>query len=85
VNHALTPTQYNVMKNWAAENFVVDDCVGPASLDTSIAPDGLTRAALENCSGGPFVPGIETNCFTRDVYTYVEPFRLDGLNLMPVI
>jgi hypothetical protein len=80
VNHALPPTQYNVMKNWAAGNFV-DDRVGPPSPDTSITPDGLTSAALENCSGGPFVPGIETSFFTRDVYPYVKPFRLDWTQL----
>jgi hypothetical protein len=76
VNHPLTPTQYNAMKNWAAGNFI-NDWVGPPSPDTNITPDGLTRAALENCSGGPFFPGIETSFFTRDVYPYVEPFRLD--------
>ena len=63
-NHALTPTQYNVMKNWAAGNFV-NDWVGPPSTGTQVTPDGLTRAALENCSGGPFFPGIETSFFTR--------------------
>ena len=81
-NHALTPTQYNVMKNWAAGNFV-NDWVGPPSPNTNITPDGLTRAALENCSGGPFFPGIETSFFTRDVYPYVEPFRLDGTQVNP--
>jgi hypothetical protein len=79
-NHALTPTQYNIMKNWAAGNFV-NDWVGPPTPGTNITPDGLTQAALENCSGGPFVPGIETSFFTRDVYRYVEPFRLDGTQL----
>jgi len=76
-NHALTPTQYNIMKNWAAGNFI-NDWVGPPSPDTNITPDGLTRAALDSCSGAPFFPGIETSYFTRDVYPYVEPFRLDG-------
>ena len=79
-NHPLTRTQYNVMKNWAAGNFV-NDWVGPPAPGTNITPDGLTRAALENCSGGPFFPGIETSFFTRDVYPYVEPFRLDGTQL----
>jgi hypothetical protein len=79
-NHALTPTQYNVMKNWAVGNFI-NDWVGPPSPGTNITPDGLTRAALENCSGGPFFPGIETSFFTRDVYPYVEPFRLDWTQL----
>ena len=79
-NHPLTRTQYNVMKNWAAGNFI-NDWVGPPAPGTNITPDGLTRAALENCSGGPFFPGIETSFFTRDVYPYAEPFRLDGTQL----
>jgi hypothetical protein len=37
----------------------------------------MTRAALQNCSGGPFFPGIETSFLTRDQYPYVEPLRLD--------
>lgn len=79
-NHALTPTQYSAMKNWAAGNFI-NDWVGPPAPVTTITPDGLTQAALENCSGGPFFPGIETSFFTRDVYPYLEPFRLDGSQL----
>jgi hypothetical protein len=80
VNHPLTPTQYNAMKNWAAGNFI-NDWVGPPAPGSNITPDGLTQAALENCSGGPFFPGIETSFFTRDLYPYVEPFRLDGTQL----
>jgi hypothetical protein len=82
VNHPLTVTQYNILQAWAAGNFV-NDWVGPPSPGTVVTPDGLTRAALENCSGGPFVPGIETSFLTRDQYPFVEPFRLDWTKLQP--
>ena len=39
-------------------------------------PDRLTRAALENCSGAAFAPGIEMTWFARRREIYDEPFRL---------
>ncbi|MDJ0659642.1 MAG: LodA/GoxA family CTQ-dependent oxidase [Crocosphaera sp.] len=39
-------------------------------------PDALTRAALENCSGAAFAPGIEMTWFARRSEIYAEPFRL---------
>ena len=80
VDHPLTFTQYNVLQAWAAGNFV-NDWVGPPAPGSTVTADGLTRAALENCSGGPFFPGIETSFLTRDQYPYVEPFRLDWTQL----
>jgi hypothetical protein len=80
INHPFTVLQYNIMKAWRDGNFV-NDWVGAPSPGTSVTPDGLTRAALENCNGGPFFPGIETSYLTRDQYPFVEPFRLDGLQL----
>jgi hypothetical protein len=80
INHPLTMTQYNVLQAWRDGNFI-NDWVGPPSPATTITPDGMTRAALQNCSGGPFFPGIETSFQTRDQYPYVEPFRLDGTQL----
>jgi hypothetical protein len=80
INHPLTFTQFNILQAWAAGNFV-NDWVGPPSPGTTVTPDGLTRAALENGSGGPFFPGIETSFLTRDEYPYVEPFRLDATQL----
>lgn len=79
-NHALTATQYNVLQAWRDGNFI-NDWIGPPSPGAAITPDGMTRAALENCSGGPFFPGIETSFRTRDQYPYGEPFRLDGSQL----
>jgi hypothetical protein len=80
INHPLTFTQYNILQAWAEGNFV-NDWVGLPSPGTTVTPDGLTRAALENCSGGPFFPGIETSFLTRDQYPFVEPFRLDWTQL----
>jgi hypothetical protein len=80
INHPFTATQYNAMQAWRDGNFN-NDWMGVPVPGTSITPDGLTRAALENCSGGPFFPGIETNYLTRDQYPYVEPFRLDWTQL----
>jgi hypothetical protein len=80
VDHPLTATQYNVLQAWRDGNFI-NDWVGPPSPGTQVTPDGMTRAALQNCSGGPFFPGIETSFLTRDQYPFVEPFRLDGTKL----
>ena len=80
INHPLTPTQYAVLQAWRDGNFV-NDWVGPPSPGTAVTPEGMTRAALQNCSGGPFFPGIDTSFLTRDQYPYVEPFRLDGTQL----
>lgn len=38
--------------------------------------DLLTRAALDNCSGAAFAPGIEMTWFSRRSEIYAEPFRL---------
>jgi hypothetical protein len=73
----MTRVQYNVLTRWQNGD-VVDDWTGsePAPAAT-VTPDGLTRAALEACVGGPFYPGIEASWFLRDTYAYLEPFRLD--------
>src|SRR5262249_19014447 len=83
-NHALTPTQYSVMKTWAAGNFI-NDWVGPPPPGTNIPPDGLPRAALENCSGGPF--SLESRpAFSLATCTRMSnPSGSIGRNLMPVI
>jgi L-Lysine epsilon oxidase N-terminal/L-lysine epsilon oxidase C-terminal domain len=81
VNGTLTRTQYKIMQAWAENNFE-DDWVGrPPSLSFQISPDGLDRAALEACVGAAFYPGIEVSWKIRDVFKYVEPFRLDANSL----
>ena len=42
-----------------------------------------SKAALEACVGGAFFPGIEVSWKVRDVFRYVEPFRLDPECLSP--
>ena len=80
INHPVTPTQYQILQAWRNGSFI-NDWVGPPSPGTTVTPDEMTRAALQNCSGGPFFPGIETSFLTRDQYPYVEPFRLDWTQL----
>jgi hypothetical protein len=79
---ALTNTQYANMQNWAAGTFTSD---APPPPETKVTPAGLDRAALENCVGAAFFPGIETSWKTRDVYEYIpnEPFRLDWTKREP--
>ncbi len=42
-----------------------------------VTPWGLDRAALENCVGGAFYPGIEVGWQIRHKELFLEPFRLD--------
>jgi hypothetical protein len=72
----LTPTQYAVMKRWAAGQFV-NDLGAPPPTD-ELVPDAFDRVALEACSGGPFFPGIEVGRVMADPATYREPFRVDA-------
>ena len=74
----VTAVQYYMLQQWAAGNFIAD---WPGTSSTAITPNGLTRAALENCNGGPFFPGIDTSYMTADNYPYIEPFRLDSSQL----
>jgi len=76
---SLTRVQYALLEEWASGNFV-DDWPGkepgiPEPAEPT--PAGLDRAALENCVGGPFFPGIEVSWLIRIPQLYVEPFRLD--------
>jgi L-lysine epsilon oxidase-like protein len=74
---SLTRTQYAMFAQWAARNFDPDGS-SPRSTPTAqpaITPDGLDRAALENCVGGPFFPGIEVSWIIRNPTIYLEPFR----------
>ncbi len=75
---SLTQVQYALLEQWAKGAFVSDwlgDEPGiPAAVE--ITPAGLDIAALENCVGGPFYPGIEVSWLIRRPELYVEPFRL---------
>ena len=76
-NQPLTMIQYNYMKKWMNGNFI-NDWVGEPQPGTTISPEGLDRAALEACVGGAFYPGIEASWMLRDVYSFIEPYRLDN-------
>ncbi len=87
----VTPLQYQHLRRWVTANFV-DDWQGLPDVQWSIDPDGLTRAALEACVGGPFHPGIEVGALPLpghdpspllDATNYVEPFRLDATKVRP--
>lgn len=78
---ALRKFQYAQMQAWSQGNFVND---WPPAVPTTITPDGLTQAALENCVGAPFYPGIEATVTLRDgSIKYTEAFRFDQTNLSP--
>ena len=76
INQALTKIQYHILQQWK-DGLFNNDWNGTPVSETEITPDGLTRAALESCVGGPLYPGIETSFMTRDNYPFIEPFRLD--------
>ncbi|MBB5402656.1 LodA/GoxA family CTQ-dependent oxidase [Paraburkholderia youngii] len=77
----LRPSQYAILKAWAAGEFLADWQGPPAApllneMDLSERPAALTRAALEPCVGGAFYPGIEMTYIAEDKAMYIEPFRL---------
>lgn len=75
----LTDTQYETMRKWKDGNFN-NDWAGVPSPPTQITAQGLDQAALENCVGAAFFPGIEAGGISAnpiiDPSNYVEPFRL---------
>jgi hypothetical protein len=76
----LTKTRYEMMRRWAEGDFEAD-WKGEPKPERKVTPEGLDRAALENCSGGPFFPGIEAAWIMRNASVYAEPFRFDHLQL----
>ncbi len=82
---AVTPTQYAHLQRWEAGHFV-DDWLGavPVPPDfASLAPADqvahLERAALHDCLGGPFHPGIEITWVIRIPLLWEYPYRLKVL------
>ena len=74
-NQTICEWQYDYLEKWARGQFNND--WNPLSGQAlSIAPQGLDKAALENCIGGPFYPGIEAGWYIRDLYRFSEPLRL---------
>jgi hypothetical protein len=80
--YAVTKLQYEFLRQWAAGNFVSDydpAHVTPKTIDEvplAAQPLALTKAALENCIGGPFHPGCEMTWPLRQPIMYASPFRI---------
>lgn len=74
---SLTRVQYAMLERWKDGQFIPGD--GPQPIPNApapVTPDGLDRAALENCVGGPFFPGIEVSWTARNPKIFAEPFRV---------
>jgi hypothetical protein len=79
----LTATQYAIMKQWNDGNFT-KDWTGVPTPPALITADGLDAAALENCVGAAFFPGIEAGHFLiSDKNNYTAAFRLDPVKVKP--
>ncbi len=76
----LTGIQYGRLKKWRDGDFI-NDWHGIPKPRRRITPEGLDRAALENCVGAAFYPGIEAGWMLRDVFAFTEPFRVDRAKL----
>ena len=80
---SLTPLQYDVMKLWSDGIFEADWHGAPTQtipfdqIHLNEQPAALNRAALEDCIGGPFFPGIESGYVVAQAQTYEAPFRID--------
>jgi len=75
----LTPLQYEQMRKWSLGHFSNDlpSAAQPfADLPVPVQVAILDRAALEQGTGGPFFPGIESWSVMGDKETYSEPFRV---------
>jgi hypothetical protein len=78
---SVTKVQYALLKAWAEGRFKEDWAFGnvrfaPIPALGPITPHGLDCAALENCVGGPFYPGIEVSWLIRQPEIYAGAFRL---------
>ena len=84
----LTPTQYELMQQWANNQFAQDWAGAPGP--DPITPAGLDRAALTGAVGSAFYPGIEAGGEPTkpiiDATLYVgaaDPLRLDHTAVGP--
>lgn len=67
----VTDTQYFLLMQWTEGMFKHDSERPPEPPG-----EALDRAALENCVGGAFSPGIEMTWISRNPLIYSEPFRI---------
>ena len=72
-----TATQIFFADQWAAGYFTSGGTLPDDEAEL------LTRAALDNCSGAAFAPGIEMTWFSRRPEIYSEPFRLNHRTFTP--
>jgi hypothetical protein len=80
---AVLPIQYGWLQQWANGDFEADwpaeGLQFPARIeDLPLAeqPTALDRAALDDCLGGPFRPGIDLPWIMRQPLLYAAPFRI---------
>ncbi|AHH97035.1 LodA/GoxA family CTQ-dependent oxidase [Kutzneria viridogrisea] len=78
----VTETQYFLLMQWANGNFRTSGVNERSEVETA-AGHQLTIAALENCVGGSFSPGIEMGWLCRDREIYAEPFRFKPVSPLP--
>jgi hypothetical protein len=99
---SVTPRQYRRLELWADGDFAPTDpgvllasTIETGAVDTGVAEPGaaeptpadLDRAALENCVGGGFFPGIEVSRMIKDPERYLtggsagDRYRLDPAGL----
>lgn len=83
---ALPPTQYGWMEQWKNDDFQ-RDWNGPPDVPSEVTPEGMDEAALENCVGAAFYPGIEAGGTAQNPIlepsNYTDAFRLDHDALGP--
>ena len=81
----MTPTQYAHLRRWAAGDFSDDWPGAPpvppdfATLSPAEQVAHLERAALADCLGGPFHPGIELTWVMRLPRLWKRAYRLNVL------
>lgn len=72
----ITHVQLGLLGRWADGSFT-NSGTPPSQQAPAITPHGLDRAALENCIGGAFGPGLEAGFQIRNPALFSEPFRLN--------
>ena len=79
---SVTHVQYSCLRQWAEGHFSNDPAEKHMSpclltqLPVAEQPRAYDRAALEECLGGPFHPGIEMTWIMRRASLWQAPFRL---------
>ena len=76
----VTKMQHAMLERWAAGQFVKTGGKLPPprpAWHDDITAHGLDRAAIENCVGGAFAPGIEVSWQIRNTKLFADAFRID--------